>query len=63
MSVSQNNTNYTMVTPIQEALAVALEHELKCFGEPDSFLSQTVRNLMKKRDEVVTVLRETGLLW
>ncbi|XP_064396076.1 kynurenine--oxoglutarate transaminase 3-like isoform X2 [Halichondria panicea] len=61
MSVCQNNTAYTMVTPIQEALAVGLEHELKCFGEPDSFFSQTVQNLMRKRDEVVAVLRETGL--
>ncbi len=61
MSVCQNNTAYTMVTPIQEALAVGLEHELKCFGQPDSFFQETIQKLLKKRDEVVSVLRETGV--
>ena len=49
-----------MVTPIQEAIAVGLEHELECFGKPDSYFSQTIQTLLRKRDETVAVLRETG---
>lgn len=59
--ICQNNTNYTMVTPIQEAIAVGLEHELEVFGKPESFFSQTVQALLKKRDETVAVLKECGL--
>lgn len=59
--ICQNNTNYTHITPIQEAIAVGIEHQLKCFGKPDSYLVETVQTLKKKRDEIVGVLKECGL--
>ena len=40
---------------------MGLETELARFGEPDSYLVQTVQTLMRKRDEVCGVLREVGM--
>ena len=53
-------TYYTHVTLIQEAIAVGLEEELARYGQPDSFLQQTVDTLGRKRDEMCAVLQEVG---
>ena len=45
---------------IQEAIAVGLETELARYGQPDSYLVQTVETLRRKRDQMCEVLREVG---
>ena len=61
MHISLTQVYYTHVSLIQEAIAVGLETELARFGEPDSYLVQTVQTLMRKRDEVCGVLSEVGM--
>lgn len=45
---------------LQEALAVALETEFKCLGQPDSYLSQTNKDMQQKRDTTARALEEAG---
>ena len=61
MGICLNQVYYTHVAVVQEAIAVGLEIELARFGQPDSYLVQTVETLQKKRDEMCAVLREVGL--
>jgi kynurenine--oxoglutarate transaminase/cysteine-S-conjugate beta-lyase/glutamine--phenylpyruvate transaminase len=60
MSICLNQVYYTHVTVIQEAIAIGLEKELTRFGDPDSYLVQTIDTLQKKRDEMCGVMREVG---
>ena len=39
---------------------MGLEIELARLGDPDSYLQQTVKTLLRKRDETCAVLREVG---
>ena len=55
------NICYTNNTPIQEAIAVGLETEMQRMGQPDSYFVQTVKTLQRKRDKIVSVLREVGM--
>ena len=40
---------------------MGLEKEMQRMGQPDSYLVQTVNTLQRKRDEIVSVLREVGM--
>ncbi len=60
MHICLNQVYYTHLSLIQEAIAVGLETELARFGQPDSYLEQTVKTLQRKRDETCAVLREVG---
>ena len=61
MHACLTNISYTNNTPIQEAIAVGLEREIERMGQPDSYLVETVNTLQRKRDEIVSVLREVGM--
>lgn len=51
---------YTCSTPLQEALAAAIEYELCRFGQPDCYFVQVARELTTKRNYIVKMLRENG---
>jgi len=60
MQTVHANTGYTMITPIQEAIAVGIELETSRLGQPGSYFMEVPAMLEKKRDETVAVLREVG---
>ena len=60
MHICLTQVYYSHVALIQEAIAISLETELARFGQPDSYLQQTVATLQRKRDQVCQVLREVG---
>ena len=60
MHICLNQVYYSHVSIIQEAIAIGLETELARLDQPDSFLQQTVKTLLRKRDETCAVLREVG---
>ena len=60
MHICLTQVYYSHVSIIQEAIAEGLEVELARYGQPDSYLSQTVQTLLRKRDETCSVLKEVG---
>jgi len=53
---------YTMATPLQEALAQAIEHELKLLGTKDSYWTWLVDTLHSKRDDLAKMVRTSGMI-
>ncbi|GAB6021978.1 hypothetical protein CHUAL_006139 [Chamberlinius hualienensis] len=55
------NCVYTSPTPIQEAIAIALEDEVKSFGSAESYLIQLRSELESKRNQLLKVCTDIGL--
>nr|XP_002119772.3 kynurenine--oxoglutarate transaminase 3 [Ciona intestinalis] len=59
-TVSQNCI-YNCPTPIQEAVAQGLEHEMSRFGTEGCYFKSLPRELEVKRDRLASILREIGM--
>ncbi|XP_063699301.1 kynurenine aminotransferase [Culicoides brevitarsis] len=60
MTVHQNCI-YTCSTPIQEAIALGFEHELKQLASPECYFNSISKELKPKRDYMAKFLREAGM--
>ncbi|KAL0850507.1 hypothetical protein ABMA28_012298 [Loxostege sticticalis] len=60
LQVVHQNSVYTCPTPIQEAVARAIEFELARFNKPDCYMFSISKELAPKRDAFVKTLRENG---
>jgi kynurenine--oxoglutarate transaminase/cysteine-S-conjugate beta-lyase/glutamine--phenylpyruvate transaminase len=56
MQLLHQNTIYVCPTPIQEAVAVGFETEIKRLGKEDSYWTQLARELKTKRDLLIRAL-------
>ncbi|XP_031778990.1 kynurenine--oxoglutarate transaminase 3 isoform X2 [Nasonia vitripennis] len=61
LQVVHQNTVYTCSTPIQEAVAIGFEEELKRFGQPDCYFTSLAAELLPKRDYMAKFLTEVGM--
>ncbi|XP_011506035.1 PREDICTED: kynurenine--oxoglutarate transaminase 3 [Ceratosolen solmsi marchali] len=61
LQVIHQNSVYTCNTPIQEAIAIGFEEELKKFGQPDSYFTSLAEELLPKRDYMAKFLSEVGM--
>ncbi|XP_065068938.1 kynurenine--oxoglutarate transaminase 3-like isoform X1 [Rhopilema esculentum] len=53
---------YTMATPLQEALAQAIEHEIKLLGTKDSYWKWMADTLFAKRNQLVDMVKAAGMV-
>lgn len=56
------NCVYTCATPIQEAIAIGFEHEMKQLDSPDCFFNSLAKELKVKRDFMVKFLQEAEMV-
>ncbi|OQR78737.1 kynurenine--oxoglutarate transaminase 3-like [Tropilaelaps mercedesae] len=61
LQLVHQNSVYTCPTPIQEALAVALEVETAKIGKEDSYWKSLAAELEPKRDRICNFLRSVGM--
>ncbi|XP_014223260.1 kynurenine--oxoglutarate transaminase 3 [Trichogramma pretiosum] len=61
LQVVHQNSLYTCSTPIQEAVAVGFEEELKKFGQPDCYFTSLAEELLEKRDFMAKFLADVGM--
>lgn len=61
LQMVHQNSVYTCSTPVQEAVALALEAELPRLGTEQSYFAQLPVELLAKRDAFVRALRAAGL--
>ncbi|KAK0179578.1 hypothetical protein PV327_005317 [Microctonus hyperodae] len=61
LQVVHQNSVYTCATPLQEALAIGFEEELKKYGQPDSYFTSLAVQLLPKRDYMTKFLTEVGM--
>ena len=54
--------NITFYPRLQEALAQAIEHELKLLGTKDSYWTWLVDTLHSKRDHLAKMVRASGMI-
>ncbi|XP_034841224.1 kynurenine aminotransferase isoform X2 [Maniola hyperantus] len=60
LQVVHQNSVYTCVTPIQEAVARSLEFELARYNSQECYFFSLAEELVSKRDYLVKVLKENG---
>lgn len=56
------NSVFTVPTPLQEAIAQVWDLELTRFGQPDSYLKILTQKLEAKRDCMIKILSDTGIV-
>ncbi|XP_014216857.1 kynurenine--oxoglutarate transaminase 3 isoform X2 [Copidosoma floridanum] len=61
LQIVHQNSLYTCTTPLQEAVAIGFEEELKKFGQPDCYFTSLAEELMPKRDYMAKFLSEVGM--
>lgn len=61
LQLVHQNCVYTCATPIQEAVALGFEHELKRLASPECYFNSISRELVSKRDKMVAFLGEIGM--
>lgn len=61
LQMVHQNSVYTNATPIQEAIGVAFEAELKRLGSPECYFNSISVELKSKRDFMVQFLQEAGM--
>ncbi len=61
MQMIQQNTVYTVCTPLQEALACTIEETLPTVGTKDCFFDQLALELAAKRDRIARALTTVGM--
>lgn len=61
LQMVHQNSVYTCCTPIQEAIATALEIETPRLGSPESYFTSLPLELEAKRDFMVSALRSSGM--
>jgi len=62
MQVAHQNCVYACQTPGQEALAAALEKEIKRLGTSNCFFVKMVTDLRSRRDMMAKAIRDTGMI-
>ncbi|XP_037964205.2 kynurenine aminotransferase isoform X3 [Plutella xylostella] len=60
LQVVHQNCVYTCCTPVQEAVARAIDFELSRWGSPDCYYVSLARELEAKRDQLLKTLRDNG---
>lgn len=61
LQMVHQNSVYTGVTPIQEAVAMAFETELTRLGQDECYFVSISKELQSKRDFMVKTLSEVGM--
>ncbi|XP_024942705.1 kynurenine--oxoglutarate transaminase 3 isoform X2 [Cephus cinctus] len=61
LKVVHQNAVYTCTTPIQEAVAVGFEEEIKKFGQPDCYFHSLAKELLPKREYMAKFLCDVGM--
>lgn len=61
LQLVHQNCVYTCATPIQEAIALGFEHELKRLDSPECYFNSISEELVSKRDKMVQFLSEIGM--
>ncbi|XP_055620324.1 kynurenine aminotransferase isoform X4 [Toxorhynchites rutilus septentrionalis] len=61
LQMVHQNSVYTCCTPIQEAIAVGFETELKRIGSPECYFNSISDELMAKRDFMAKFLADIGM--
>jgi len=62
MCMIHQNSVYTCITPIQEAVANCFEHELKRMDTPQGYWNELPAELLPKRDMMAAFLAEVGMV-
>jgi len=62
MQVAHQNCVYTCPTLTQEALACALELEIKRLDTPNSFFFKMVKDLKDRRDMMSKAIKDSGMV-
>lgn len=62
LQMVHQNCVYTCATPIQEAIALGFEHELKRLDSPDCYFNSISKELVSKRDKMVQFLSDIGMV-
>ncbi|KAG7303913.1 hypothetical protein JYU34_010826 [Plutella xylostella] len=60
LQVVHQNCVYICCTPVQEAVARAIDFELSWWGSPDCYYVSLARELEAKRDQLLKTLRDNG---
>ncbi|KAJ8980217.1 hypothetical protein NQ317_010213 [Molorchus minor] len=61
LQMIHQNSVYTGVTPIQEAVAIAFETELQRLGQDECYFVSISRELLSKRDYMAKFLQDVGM--
>ncbi|XP_063973972.1 kynurenine aminotransferase isoform X2 [Diachasmimorpha longicaudata] len=61
LKIVHQNCVYTCPTPLQEAVAMGFEEELKRYGQPDCYFESLARELLPKRDYMAKFLSDVGM--
>ncbi|XP_011304493.1 kynurenine--oxoglutarate transaminase 3 isoform X2 [Fopius arisanus] len=61
LKVVHQNCVYTCATPIQEAVAMGFEEELKRYGQENCYFQSLARELLPKRDYMAKFLSDVGM--
>ncbi|XP_072388610.1 kynurenine aminotransferase-like [Diabrotica undecimpunctata] len=62
LQIVHQNSVYTGVTPIQEAVAIAMEKEIGRFGRDDCYFFSLPKELEAKRDYMTKMLKDVGMI-
>lgn len=62
LKVIHQNSVYTCNTPIQEAVAIGFEEELKRYDKDDCYFKSLARELLPKRDFMAKFLSDIGMV-
>ncbi|XP_013183437.1 kynurenine aminotransferase isoform X2 [Amyelois transitella] len=62
LQIVHQNCVYTHCTPIQEAIARAIEFELSRWNTPDCYMSSISKELVSKRDVLNRILKDNGFI-
>ncbi|XP_066598260.1 kynurenine aminotransferase isoform X3 [Prorops nasuta] len=61
LQIVHQNTVYTCSTPIQEAIAIGFEEELKRLDKEDCYFTKLAKELLPKRDYMAKFLADIGM--
>ncbi|KAK2191582.1 hypothetical protein NP493_50g00009 [Ridgeia piscesae] len=62
LQTMHQNSNYTISTPLQEAMAMGMEHELPLIGKKECYYSVLPAQIRPKRDRIIKLLSEVGMI-
>ncbi|XP_064616018.1 kynurenine--oxoglutarate transaminase 3-like [Liolophura sinensis] len=62
LQTMHQNCTFTCPTPLQEAVAEGLEREMSLFGSPECYLQSLAREIQPKRDALVDLLEQLGMV-
>jgi kynurenine--oxoglutarate transaminase/cysteine-S-conjugate beta-lyase/glutamine--phenylpyruvate transaminase len=62
LKVVHQNSVYTCATPIQEAVAIGFEQEIKKLGNEDCYFKSIAKELLPKREKIAKFLSDIGMV-